>query len=188
MISMNMEKLDLAFRQKSEMEVVRLLTCNFDVGTFSLVEKSIPNSLAYLLRQAIKFRSHLSVEPTTLVDFDMKIQRLSATVNKHFEGRVHKRYGYSGKLLTESKTFLGTPDELVSFNEYSYVAKLYPWYIKPSNPAFESVLDQYSTKQVFLCLPSFDLDSLRDKEDVVSVSEEKIVLKGKITLPVVRVD
>jgi len=185
---MDLQKLDKAFRDSSEVEVVRLLTCNFDLGAFSTVENVFPEKLGKIVREAIKFRTHLSVEPTTLDGFADKIHALMTTVNTHFNGSASKLCGYSGKLLTESETFLGTPDELVSFNEYAYFAKIYPWWVSPSNKVFEQYADQYAGKKVFFCLPTFDLSCLEDKKDVVSVSEDKIVLEGKITLPVIRVE
>lgn len=185
---MDLAALDKAFQTKSEIEVVRLMTCNFDLGSYSLVEKAIPKNMAELFRYAIKFRSHLSVQSTTLDNFINKIEGLLDTLNMEFHGSASKLCGYSGELLTKSKTFLGTPDELVSFNEYGYLVKLYPWWVNASNKTFETYVDKYISKKAFFCLPSFDLNCLKDKSDVISVSEDKIVLEGKITLPVIRVD
>lgn len=185
---MNLDKLDLAFRSKTEVEVVRLLTCNFDVGAFSLVEGTMSNALATILHSAIKFRTHLSMEPTTLDEFMLKIKNLTESSQAAYTGAASKLCGYAGKLLTETKTLLGTAQELVSFNEYSYVLKMYPWWIRPINKVFTPYVDQYADKQAFFCLPSFDLASLAKKEEVAQVTDTHIILKNKVKIPVVRVD
>lgn len=185
---MNLDKLDLAFRQKTEIEVVRLLTCNFDLGALSLAEPHMSDRLVTLLRNAIKFRTHLSMDPTTLDDFSNKIKTLCDNAEAVYTGSASKLCGYAGKLLTEAKTMLGTVDELVSFNEFSYVVKLYPWWMRPVNKAFGPYIDQYVDKKGFFCTPDFDVYSLGEKEDVAFVSEEQILLKNKLSLPIIRVD
>lgn len=184
----DLDKLNSEFGNKSEVEVVRLLTCNFDLGAFSLVEDNMSSRMSEILRNAIRFRTHLSMDPTTLDDFVDKIKTLVSNAESEFHGSASKLCGYAGRLMTEAKTFLGTPDELVSFNEFSYVAKLYPWWIRPVNKVFAPYVDQYINKQAFFCLPSFDLNSLKDKTDVKSVTETHITLTNKVKIPVVRVD
>lgn len=185
---MNIGRLEEAFKTKSELEVCRLMTCNFDVAAFSLIEPSLPERIATVFKNAMKYRTHLTVNHTSLKDLSNKIIALMERENVVYKGKASKICGYSGVLLEESTTLLGTPDKLVSQNEFSYVIKLYPWWIKSVNPKFEPFVDQYADKVAFFCTQDFDLDSLKDKEDVVSVDEKTLVLKGKIKLPVVRVD
>lgn len=170
------------------MEVVRLITCNFDLGAFSLVEETMRANLARVFKDAIKFRTHLSMEPTTLDEFYLKINKLADSVEAAYYGSASKLCGYSGKLMTDAETFLGTSEELVSNNEANYVIKLYPWWIRPVNKIFAPYLDQYADKQAFFCTAGFDVEQLRTKPDVLFVTDTHITLTGKIKLPIIRVD
>lgn len=185
---MDIKKLDLEFQNRTEVDVVRLLTCNFDLGSFSIVEKKLTPTLGRALRSAIKFRTHLSMEPTTFDGFMSKMTFLESHGNSEFKGSATKFCGYAGELLTKSKTMLGTVDELVSFNEYSYVLKMYPWWIRAVNKTFGPYIDQYVNDTAFFCLKNFDLSILAKKEDVESVSETLIKMKNGEKFKVVRVD
>ena len=182
---MNISKLEQAFAEKSEVEVVRLLTCNFDEATFSSIKHLMSKELASALTHAIKFKTHLSMTSTSVEEFLDKIRGLLASTSELFSGSASKICGYSGKLLENSKTLMGKPDELVSPNEHSYVLKLYPWPIKPVNSSFTEFVDQYIDKVAFFCLPTFDVSGLANKEDVAMVSDKYIVLKNKTKIPVV---
>lgn len=185
---MKLGALDDQFKTKSEMEVVRLATFNFNLGTFALVEEGINRTVVNALKNAIKFRTHLSMNPTTLDAFIAKFEELENNSNIRYTAKASKMCGYSGKMLDESQTLLGKDRELVSHNESEYVVKVYPWWIKTINPVFQETVDTLGNKSAFICDQHFNLSSLEDKSDVESVSEKYIKLFDGTMLHVIRVE
>lgn len=184
---MDLHKLEHTFANVSEIEVVRLMTGNFETASFSVIKPLLPKDIGDALTQAIRFRNHLGLEAISLMGFINKMNQLENNSKMEYKGRVSKPCGYSGALLQDSKTLVGTPEELVSPNEYAYYLKLYPWYTKPANDIFSQYVDQSVDKQAFFHLDSFDVNSLLDKEDVVKISNKGIHLTNKMIIPIVKV-
>lgn len=185
---MKLGALEDQFKLKSEMEVVRLMTFNFNLGTLALVEDGIHRTVLNALKNAVKFRTHLSMNPTTLDNFINKFEELENNSNIRYTGKSSKMCGYSGKMLDESQTLLGKDNELVSHNEAEYVVKIYPWWIKTINSAFQETVDTVGTKFAFICDQHFNLTLLEDKADVESVSEKYVKLFDGTMLHVIRVE
>lgn len=181
---MDLIKLENSFNRLPEVEVVRLMTGNFEVAAFTVIKPLLPDDIAGALTSAMKFRNHLGIEKVSLTRFISKMKGLEDNSKKDYVGKVSKPCGYSGTLLQDSKTLIGTVDELVSPNEYNYFLKLYPWYTKPSNEIFSQYVDQLGEEQIFLHLPSFDVNSLLEKEDVVKITDKGIHLTNKSIIPI----
>lgn len=185
---MKLGVLDEQFRLKSEMEVVRLITFNFNLGTLGLVEDKFNQTVLNAMKNAIKFRTHLSLDSTTLDAFINKFEELEKNSSIRYTGKASKMCGYSGKLLEESQTLLGKDSELVSHNEAEYVVKIYPWWIKTINSAFQETVDTLGKKLAFICDQHFDLSLLEDKVDVESATEKYVKLFDGTMLHVLRVE
>lgn len=182
---MNYEKLNEHFKQ-SELNTAALLTCNFDPIAFGAIKVSLDETTIILGDQLIKHRKHLRPQGISIEALNLKFERLESA-QSDFKGSADKPFGYVGTHLNESKSFYGTVEAPVSCNEQDYLYKR-TWAVKAVNPEFQKYADLNVGREVFICTPSFDLQSLAKKRGVKSVTNDEIQLTGNKTLKVVIVE
>lgn len=186
---MNYAQLDLELQTKTEIEVARLLTCNFDSASVANISAYInDDAFVELLQNIIKFRKHLTLEPTTFKDLKDKIILLLSNSKQDFVGQASRIVGYSGTHLRNAKSLADLNGELISFNEYDYVFTYFPWNIRAVNPVFQERINLGSTTQEFLCLSTFDIESLKELDDVRDIVGDKIILNDGRKIPIVVIE
>lgn len=127
----------------------------------------------------------LAHNKTSIIDFFDIVGRVKVGLESFVKG---VRLGtYSGEHLVTSKVFLPTVTQSVSNNELDYFYRIGAWEQTPVQPAFKAV-EMPSNAYVFLCSSDFDLNILRGKKDVSSVTDTEIRTTGGRVYNIFRID
>lgn len=127
----------------------------------------------------------LAHNKTSIIDFFDIVGRVKTGLEPTIRG---VRLGtYSGEHLSTSKVFLPTITQSVSNNELDYFYRVGPWEQTPVQLAFRAIEIPANT-YVFLCTSNFDINVLRGKKDISSVTDTEVRTANGRVYNIFRVD
>ena len=166
-------------RGKSQYEVARLLTFNFDERLVELAKAEISNKeLTDFITLLMNNQELLSNKEKEWDSFFDKVKETADYLTIDTSVLEELKPGIKSgthALLTEN--LLSNKKEWVSRNEQTYVIRTHGGYMEPVNKEFKADLNSDFTQNVMVIDKRIGVEWIADKHDVISISTTHIKLK-----------